>query len=179
MQYQGMPVKASRLFAGQEHEEQVKRIAEHFNQNPLRYRTIGFNPVIISQLKKRNKKSSAAGILQASPFPDRDLSEFSTDEEAYHQLMLDIIYQQYASTQLVLKGTDVKRIFVDGGFSKNAVYMNLLAAVFPHIEIFAASMAQATALGAALAIHTSWNKKPWPNDIIQLKYYSLTHDSVL
>jgi sugar (pentulose or hexulose) kinase len=93
--------------------------------------------------------------------------------------MLDIIYQQIASTQLVLKGTDVKRIFVDGGFSKNVVYMNLLATAFPQVEVYAASMAQATGLGAALAIHGAWNKKPLPNNIIQLQYYSITHDPVL
>ena len=67
--------------------------------------------------------------------------------------MLDIIAQQYFSTSLVLEGTKVRRIFVDGGFSKNLVYMNLLALVFPDIEVFAASMAQATAIGAALAIN--------------------------
>ena len=180
MQYQGMPVKASRLFAGQEHEEQVKRIADFFQQNQLRYRTMDFNPEIISELKSREKDSPVAPqLLQYSAFGKRELSQFSNDEEAYHQLMLDIIYQQYASTQLVLRGTDAKRIFVDGGFSKNSVYMNLLAAVFPGIEVFAASMAQATAAGAALAIHRSWNSKPLPNDIIGLKYYSLTHDPVL
>lgn len=180
MQYQGMPVKASRLFAGQEHEEQVKRIADFFQQNQLRYRTMDFNPEIISELKSREKDSPVAPqLLQYSAFGKRELSQFSNDEEAYHQLMLDIIYQQYASTQLVLRGTDAKRIFVDGGFSKNSVYMNLLAAVFPGIEVFAASMAQATAAGAALAIHRAWNSKPLPNDIIGLKYYSLTHDPVL
>jgi hypothetical protein len=57
--------------------------------------------------------------------------------------------------------------------------MNLLAALFPGIEIFAASMAQATAMGAALAIHSSWNSKPLPNDLIELKYYSVTHDAAL
>lgn len=180
MQYQGMPVKASRLFSGKEHEDQVKRIADHFHQNPLRYRTLPFNAELISALKKRAKNvSSVPHLLQHSAFGNRDLSEFSNDEEAYHQLLLDIICQQYASTQLVLKGSDVKRIFVDGGFSKNSVYMNLLAAVFPHIEVFAASMAQATALGAALAIHRAWNKNALPNDIIQLKYYSLTHNPVI
>lgn len=180
LQYQGIPVKASRLFAGQEHEEQVKRIAEYFHQNPIRYRHMVYDRDIISKLKKENKNFSVPRALQQhSGFADRKLSEFSSDEEAYHQLMLDIIYQQYVSTQLVLQGTDARRIFVDGGFSKNSVYMNLLAAVFPGIEVFAASMAQATAAGAALAIHKSWNKKPLPNDIIQLKYFSLTHDPVL
>jgi sugar (pentulose or hexulose) kinase len=117
--------------------------------------------------------------MQNSIFAQRDLSSFANDEEAYHQLIMDIMAQQYASTNLVLKGTDAKRIFVDGGFSRNTVYMNLLAAVFPHMEVFAASMAQATAVGTALAIHNSWNKRPLPNDIIELKYYSLTHSSVL
>jgi hypothetical protein len=38
--------------------------------------------------------------------------------------------------------------------------------------VYAASMAQATALGTALAIHESWNNRQLPNDIIDLKYYS-------
>ena len=87
-------------------------------------------------------------------------------------MILDIIAQQIFSTQLVLQGTDTKRIFVDGGFSKNSVYMNLLAMFFPDKEVFAASMAQATAVGAALSIHQCWNQKPLPNDIIELKYYA-------
>jgi glycerol kinase len=62
---------------------------------------------------------------------------------------------------------------VDGGFSKNNIYMNLLARAFPQIEVYAASMAQATALGAAVAIHQHWNTKALPNDIIELKYYSV------
>ena len=118
-------------------------------------------------------------ILKKSFFAERELSDFASGEEAYHQLMLDIINQQYLSTQLVLKGTKVKRIFVDGGFSKNIIYMNLLACCFPDIEIFAASMAQATAMGAALAIHSAWNKKSLPNDIIELKYFSSSHCPVL
>jgi ribulose kinase len=93
-------------------------------------------------------------------------------------LMYDIVQQQVVSTNLVLRGCDAKRIFVDGGFGKNEIYMNLLAAAFPNKEIFAASMAQATALGTALAIHPSWNRKPVPNDLIELKYYAVNHEVV-
>lgn len=49
--------------------------------------------------------------------------------------------------------------------------MNLLAEAFPEMEVYAASMAQASALGAALAIHKNWNPKPIPNDLIDLKFY--------
>lgn len=170
MHYQGKPVKASRLFAGNEHEEAVKRIGAHFNQNPVKYRTMEFDPLIISQLQTNIFYSADQNHPPVS-FADRDLTGFDNNEQAYHQLMLDIITQQKISTQLVLNDSNVKRIFVDGGFSKNAIYMNLLAAAFPQMEIYAASMAQATALGAALAIHSSWNPGALPNDVIELKYY--------
>ena len=84
---------------------------------------------------------------------------------------MDIMKKQVVSTALVLKGSNIKRIFVDGGFSNNEIYMNLLASAFPQIEIYSASMSQASALGAALALHSSWPKKPLPNDIIHLHYY--------
>jgi hypothetical protein len=49
--------------------------------------------------------------------------------------------------------------------------MNLFSMVFSNIEIYAASMAQATAVGAAVAIHQHWNKKPLPTDMIALKLF--------
>lgn len=170
MHYKGQPVKASRLFAGFEHEQEVKRIAAHFNQNTAKYRSMKFDLKIYDKLLEN--QISAENVSRQSVFEKRELSSFDSDEEAYHQLIADIIRQQHASTNLVLKGSEARRIFVDGGFGRNAVYMNLLASVFPDMEVFSASMAQATALGTALAIHHSWNSKPVPNDLIELKYYA-------
>ncbi len=176
LDYLGKPVKASRLFAGYEHEKQVKRIATHFNLSSVWYRTIAFNPELAARLLQKN---AGVAVLEASETPptlgkfeQRELSGFATAEEAYHQLMLDLVVEQVKSTRLVLQNSPVKRIFLDGGFSKNAVFMNLLASFFPDLEIYAASMAQATAVGTALAIHGAWNTKPLPTDIIKLKYYS-------
>lgn len=170
--FQGRPVKASRLFAGNEHEQQVKRIAAYSNQQPIRYKKIDFDAAIIKKLKTKPTPENQYSNLKESVFEKRELSSFSSDVEAYHQLMLDIVQQQVISTKLILEDNKTKRIFVDGGFSNNAVFMNLLAIYFPDIEIFAASVAQATAVGAALAIHSSWNKEELPNDIIELKYFS-------
>ena len=170
LQYQGEPVKASRLHAGLEYERQVKRIADHFNQDIIKYRDITFDSELVIKLRLNIK-----GISRLSDgicFNKRKLSEFKTDIEAYHQLIIDLIEMQFLSTSLVIDGPAVKRIFVDGGFSNNNVFMNLLANAFPEMEVFAASMAQATSVGAALAIHQEWNSKTIPNDIIELKYYS-------
>jgi sugar (pentulose or hexulose) kinase len=162
MTFQGKPIKASRLFAGYEHEQQVKRISDHFSQPAMRYRSLDYDPTI--------------PLKPAGNFADRQLADFADDVAAYHQLMYDIAIQQQHSTGLVVKGTKVRRIFVDGGFSKNVIYMNMLAMLFPEIEIYAASMAQATAMGAALAIHPTWNKKSLPNDLIELKYYAVKQE---
>jgi len=178
--FEGKPVKASRLFAGNEHEEQIKKLADHFNKEVNYYTEVAYNPSCLNRLQRvdMQKSKGSTAMLQQSVFEKRSLTGFQSYEEAYHQLMLDIISQQYYSTQLVLEGTHVKRIFVDGGFGKNEIYMHLLADAFPAIEVFAASMAQATALGAALSIHTSWNKKSLPNDIIDLKYYASARHSI-
>ncbi|NHA04219.1 carbohydrate kinase [Mucilaginibacter sp. HC2] len=174
LQYKGSPVKASRLFSGYDYEQQVKRIATHFNQDVIKYRSMAFEPAIVTKLQAQDapKARSNEGELQRSVFEQRDLHDFKTDTEAYHQLMMDIVQQQAISTGYVLANCKVQRIFVDGGFSKNAVFMHLLAFAFPHLEVYAASMAQATAVGTALAIHQAWNTKPLPHDLIELKYYS-------
>jgi sugar (pentulose or hexulose) kinase len=174
LQYKGSPVKASRLFTGYEYEQQVKRIAAHFNQDVIRYRTINYDPALAAKLSAQTALHSQKqdGELQKSAFEQRDLNNFGNDTEAYHQLMIDIVNQQTISTNYVLEGCKVQRIFVDGGFSKNSVFMHLLALAFPQLEVFAASMAQATAVGTALAIHQAWNSKTLPHDLIELKYYS-------
>ena len=118
-------------------------------------------------------------LTKGSAFGQRDLMQFANDKEAYHQLMMDLVQQQVLSTSLILNDASTRKIFVDGGFSKNSLFMNLLAASFPNMEIFAASMAQATALGSALAIHYHWNKKAMPKNIIELKYYSVKHEAAL
>jgi sugar (pentulose or hexulose) kinase len=170
--YQGLPVKASRLFAGNDHEQQVKRLALHFNKKPDYYKTVQPNPDFV-QIATNMEQNDQTVDLKKSTFAQRDLSQFATFEEGYHQLMRDIVAQQVVSTSLVLQGRPVKRIFVDGGFGKNGLFMQLLAANFPDMEVFAASVAQATALGVALAVHPAWNKKQHPSEIIDLKYYGI------
>jgi len=171
--YKGRPVKASRLFAGYEHENQVKLIASHFDVNPAFYKTVDYNPELIQAIKKKFGNSEPAELNGPSRFGSRDLNEMADADMAYHCLIADIIDQQQLSSQLVISGTEVKRIFVDGGFSKNPIYMNLLANAFPDIEVYAASVAQATATGTALSIHKYWNKKPLPADMIELKYFAV------
>jgi len=175
--YKGKPVKASRLFAGNEHEIQVKRLAGHFDKNVNYFETVTYNREIIQQLREKFPQDERSDYMPGpSVFRDRDLGAFASYEEAYHQLIMDIMHLQLGSTRLVMRGVDAKRLFVDGGFSKNPIYMNLLAQAFPEMEIFAASVAQATAIGAALAIHRHWNRQDIPADLIDLRYFASSQE---
>jgi L-fuculokinase len=176
MEFHGNPVKASRLFAGHEHEQQTKRLAFHFGVPLDHYKHVAFNAELLDTLQSDNV--TALTGVHTSAFAQHNLSEFKNYEQAYHQFIFDIILQQKVSTSLVLGSKKVTRIFVDGGFAKNPVYMNLLAGAFPNMEVFAASVSQATAIGAALAIHKDWNTKQVPADMIDLKYYAANKVSV-
>lgn len=176
LSYEGKPVKASRLFAGFEHEQQLKRLANHFNKSDDHYTSIQPDFQLLQKMEKGKKeqlKRQESPMVGESAFVNRNLNDFKNYEEAYHQLIFDIISQQVRSTNIVLKGTGVKKIFVDGGFSKNPIYMHLLALSFPGISICAASVAQASAMGAALAIHEKWNKGSVPKDMVKIKSYIL------
>ena len=166
MTYAGTPVKASRLFAGYVHETQAKRIADHFQVTTARFKHVEIDWHIVNKLKADKNIPSSLDAFETV-----DLHDFSDFSEAYHALMVYLVEAQVASTKLIFSQKRIQRIFVDGGFSKNSIYMNLLAQAFENIEIYAASMAQATAIGAALVIHAHWNSLPIPNNIIELRYY--------
>jgi sugar (pentulose or hexulose) kinase len=154
LSYAGNPIKASRLFAGNEHEQQIKKLAQQFNQPADYYKNVEFNVVIYKNLIESN-------------------AVFNIDnyEDAYHQVIFKIIQQQVTSTNLVLYNADVDQIFVDGGFSSNPVFMHMLAATYPNKKVFAATLSQASSLGAAMAIHAHWNSQPITKQLIQLKQY--------
>ncbi|HUQ65845.1 MAG TPA: hypothetical protein VM101_06810, partial [Flavitalea sp.] len=156
----------SRFFAGNEHDECEKRIAEHFNRKNKYYKGVSFNGKTVEFLKLKLAQDERSEFETGpSMFLQRELSEFKNYEEAYHQMMMDIIHLQVLSTDLVLHESNVKKIYVDGGFSNNAIYMNLLAKAYKEYEVYSATVAQASAIGAALALHTG----VVPSGIVEVK----------
>lgn len=140
LSYEGKPVKASRLFAGNLHEQGVQKIAADFG--------------VAGDFYQSSQLVETPGLL-----------------DKYRELVQQLVEKQVISTNLVLRESPVRRIFVDGGFSRNEIFMQMLAASFPELEVFAAEVPQATALGAALAIHRQWNSKPVPKHLIRLNPY--------
>jgi sugar (pentulose or hexulose) kinase len=167
LSYTGKPVKASRLFAGHEHELQTTKLAEHFNKEADYYKSLEFDSSFVPKDFYKSRAVPGSELV----FPKIDLPSFDSYERAYHQLLADIVAAQFKSTNLVLQGTAVKTIYVDGGFSRNQIYMTLLALAYPGIHVYAATVPQASALGAAMAVHEYWNEQPLPINLIELRSY--------
>ena len=174
LQGNGKPVKAARLFAGNTHEIQIKRLQEHYQASPTQYKSVEFNASYLEVLDDQMKNIPSVDqahmdYLVDCDFNARDLNKFPTYELAYVQLMIDLACQQIFSLRLLLKeGTPVTKILVDGGFSKNPLYMNFLVHAFPAFEIYGAEVAQASSLGAALMMHETWNTNEIPMDLVKI-----------
>ncbi len=182
LSYKGRRVKASRLFAGNEHEQQIKRLAAYFNMPVDYYKTICYDPSLYSNLNETKSNDPVENnevMIGESSFGKRNLQQFASYNEAYHQFIHDVIVQQKTSTKRVMENAPVKTIFVDGGFSKNDVYMNLLADAFPHNEVYSAVLPQASALGAAIAIKEAWNPFSLPHNLIELKRFYPSNQAII
>jgi sugar (pentulose or hexulose) kinase len=166
LQYTGRPVKAARYFLGPAHEEGVSIIAAHFALPCDFYTVMQFDADVFSKSKELLDK------MTASSFEDIDLMTVASPDMAYYFLMHFLVQAQFASTKLLMRHQSTQRILVDGGFSKNAIFMKLLANAFGDIPVYASEVPQATAMGAALALHPYWNTKEMPAQIISLKSYS-------
>jgi L-fuculokinase len=174
--FEGKPVKASRLFSGNEHERQVKHLSGHFNVELDYHKGVKFDRDLIWTLRKIHKQATPdtadLGTLKDCPFVERNLNSFKSFEEAYHQFILDLVAQQIASIKLILGASSPRKIFVDGGFARNVIFMELLAEAFFDKEVYASEMAQASALGAALVISEHWNDTQTLPDLRLKRYYN-------
>jgi sugar (pentulose or hexulose) kinase len=133
----GKQVKASRLIAGLLHDEEVKKIGVRFNCSPDFFKEISYDPGFNPE--------------QGNPIDNQTLSQ------AYHKLIFELVEKQITATNLALGKSSVRKIFVDGGFSKNVIFMSYLLQAFPDYELYSTSLAQASSLGAALVFRNHLN----------------------
>jgi sugar (pentulose or hexulose) kinase len=163
LQYTGKPVKAARYFLGPAHEAGANRIAAHFALPVDFYTAMQFDQGLYLQ---------SLSLMQTNNYVDFesvDLMELGSPDLSYYILMHLLVRFQSASTSLLLRHGPVGKILVDGGFSRNAIFMQMLAESFAEQDVFASEVPQATAMGAALVLHKYWNDKEIPQTIIDLK----------
>ena len=81
-----------------------------------------------------------------------DLSGLESFEEAYHQLMIELMEYQVRSIKLAMGSKPVEKLYVDGGFADNDVYVEILGSHFPEQKLRTTASPLGSALGAAMVI---------------------------
>lgn len=152
MTFEGKQVKASRVFLGNDHEHWTKRFASHFYKAKDYYKTINFDPTTYDQSLPKPiliPNFYKPEITVTNP----DIDQFETYEQAYHKLVTDMVTLQTQSILLAAEGqVDGKTLFVDGGFSKNLIFMKLLQQSLPSLKLETLEISQGTSKGAALVM---------------------------
>ncbi len=175
MSIQQKPVKSSRLFMGRIHDVNVKRLNELFEADDSDFKKVDLNEDTIRSL---NEKSQGERVFFQNGVPDDyvdtsvEKETFSSFEEAYHQLIIDLVDLTEESIDLIIDKDDrTKSMYISGGFSKNPIFLKLMASRFPDKNVYTSEVANATSMGAALVLWKGIDNKYNPPIDLGLKSF--------
>lgn len=160
MRINGKPVKASRLFLGNEYKIQVEKLRKLYGVNEDYHRSVKFNYDTFAKINKDFKYCFKWRSIVDENMPENTENTFETYEYAYHQLMSELVLLQVKSIEKAIGNDVVKRLYLDGGFSDNDLYIKLLSHYFRGKKLRTTKASLGSALGAAIAISdTKLNSK--------------------
>ena len=154
----GEPIKISRLFIGEEHKYQVEKMYEHFRMPQGTYKKLKFNMTLFEKVKDyRGKrihfqylKPEDYGIDHPSESSWQQIPEFN---EAYYTFIHELTDLQTAAIKLVIDNAHVGRLFIDGGFNANDIFVEMLRKKLPELIIIPSDFPNGSALGAAMLVN--------------------------
>ncbi|MBD0258296.1 MAG: hypothetical protein ICV83_21490 [Cytophagales bacterium] len=159
MRVDGAPVKASRLFFGNEFNRQTRLLGERFGKTESNYHyTINFDEALY---RKWSADPAPYFHFETLQYPDGSIASapetrwdrFDTVEDAFHRLMIELMRLQKEAIGLVAGAAPVRKLFVDGGFSQSDLFIHLLRKDFPGAELVVSPSPLGSSLGAAMAVN--------------------------
>ena len=152
------PVKSVRMFLGHEHDHQLARIASAFDVNPGQLSSLPLDDAALAQARETGIRFVPSVHLASGESIDQqaadvwDPSQFASAEVAYHALVDALVHLQLEALRAATGSTPLRRMFIDGGFVGNKLFLTLLARAIHPTELATTELSQATALGAALLV---------------------------
>ncbi|MDX1939328.1 MAG: FGGY family carbohydrate kinase [Saprospiraceae bacterium] len=154
MRIDGKPVKAARLFLGNEYRIQVEKLCTHFGKAYGYHRKIKFDKALYHRLKLNELPHfhfESINLPRTQPEMTR-LDVFENFKTAFHQLMIELVELQVQSVERAIGDTPIQKIYIDGGFADNDIYLQLLKRHFTNYTLYTAKSPLGSALGAAMML---------------------------
>lgn len=155
MRINGKPVKASRIFLGNEYGIQVKKLAQHFKVPEDYHKKVKFNFDIFFAIIKDFEHCFHWESITVDNMPKTTRYSYDRFEHAYHQLMIELVLLQVEHIKIATAGDTIEKLYIDGGFSDNDVYIKLVSHYLRNMELRTTDSSLGSALGAAIAISDS------------------------
>jgi L-fuculokinase len=157
LQPDGKQVKASRFFMGNEFSKWVKVLNKHFDVPVEYHKNVKFNELFYTKAKSIKSPIFTHNIVykdipRIDNLSAEELGWFSSYEEAYHQLIKELLVIQVQKIGFIMRGVKISKIYVDGGFADNDVFIKMLAQLMPDFSIVPSEMPLGTSLGAAMQV---------------------------
>ncbi|MCG9970031.1 FGGY-family carbohydrate kinase [Christiangramia crocea] len=152
MRINGKAVKASRIFLGNEYKRQIEFLSEYYKVPRDFHKNIIFDYDIYYEITKDFEPMFRWESLETETMPRKTILKYPNIEEAYHQLMIELVTIQAESIKIVAGNTKSYKLFVDGGFTDNNVYIQLLSHYLRNMSLRTTKASLGSALGAAIAI---------------------------
>ncbi len=152
MRIDGSPIRVSRLFLGNEYKLQVKILSEHFNVSEDYHKTVKFDQDTFFEINKDFVHMFKWSSISSEDMPAETKIPYNKFEHAYHQLMLELVLLQEKSIRAAIGNQKIERLYVDGGFSDNEIYIQLLSQYLGNMKLSTTDASLGSALGAAIVI---------------------------
>ncbi|MFN7115533.1 MAG: FGGY family carbohydrate kinase, partial [Saprospiraceae bacterium] len=154
MRVDGKSVNAARLFLGNEYRLQVEQLCAHYGKAYGYHRNIKFDEHLYHILKTNYQPYfHFTSIHLPRKQPEKtDLQAFDNFETAFHQLMLELVALQIQAAERAIGSTEIHKIYIDGGFADNDIYIKLLCNHFKNYKLRTTQSPLGSSLGAAMVI---------------------------
>jgi L-fuculokinase len=169
MQINGNPVKASRLFLGNEHQIQVQKLTNKFKVAQDYHKIINFDLDTFIKIEKNFEYLFKWETINNEHGIVKTKIPYLTFKEAYHHLMIELVKVQIESMEIAKGKINANTIFVDGGFGGNQIFVKLLAHYLKDTKLKTADSSMGSALGAAICISDSLPKTKFLKKVYSLK----------
>lgn len=145
-------VKSSMQFLGHVHEINTKAFCTHFDLPENYFLNVALDKRLCKDIIGEAKRVFFPNNVPNDYMADLDqLKHYDNFESAYHQLIYEISHFVYEGIQLILDSdSNLKKVFVTGGFNKNDIFIENLIQMMPEQKIEFPTIKNASALGAAL-----------------------------
>tara|TARA_R110002049_G_scaffold239720_1_gene413054 strand:+ start:150 stop:1523 length:1374 start_codon:yes stop_codon:yes gene_type:complete len=155
MRINGKPVKSSRLFLGNEYKIQVEKLTKKFNVDEEYHKSVEFDYDVYFEIIKEFEYCFKWESFSDENMLKKTTYSYNNFEHVYHQLMIELVQLQVKIIKKIADTQEIDRLYVDGGFTDNDLYVKLLSYYLRGMKLRTTKASLGSALGAAIAISDS------------------------